>query len=81
MQINSDLGEMHLKGLYCLLFCAFQVNKILKTYYIICQGIEPGRPPSRWAIDALIWLRIFLKQKKNKGHEWESKDGYTIADM
>ena len=43
MQINSDLGEMHLKELYCLRFCAFQVNKILETYKIyIAKELNPA---------------------------------------
>ena len=43
MQINSDLGEMHLKGLYCLCFCAFQVNKIWEFYKkYIAKELNPA---------------------------------------
>ena len=55
--------------------CKYNLGKLKK--YIHRLGIEPCGLPSRWsfyhwAIDALIWLWNFFKQK-NRGGAWMRK--------
>ena len=77
MQINSELGEMNLKGLYCFLFCSFQVNKIWETYKIyIAKELNPATrlaAASRWSHWCFNMIMNFSLNKKTGGTNEKAK--------